>query len=86
MTKYTIETVSTFYEVRVIEAENEETAKNIAEDSDYNVSKWLGQQIVNISEYKESDLNRMKQLDSYVFNGCAYLNDDGVIDYKKNEL
>ncbi|MFZ9241383.1 MAG: hypothetical protein ACO22R_09600 [Chitinophagaceae bacterium] len=78
--KFVVETVSTFYEVHLVEAESEEEAKKIAGNSDYNASKWLGQQIANISEFKEEDLPRLKQIDSYFFDGYAGI-DNGYLRY-----
>ena len=80
--KFVVETVSTFYEVHLVEAENESEAEKIARNSDYNASKWLGQQIANISEFKEEDMPRLKQLDSYFFDGYAG-NDNGYLRYYK---
>lgn len=80
--KFVVESVSTFYEVHLVEAENAEEAKKIAQHSDYNASKWLGQQIANISVFKEKDLPRLKQLDSYFFDGYA-ANEDGRLVYYK---
>lgn len=80
--KFVVETVNTFYEVHLIEAENEAEAEKIAKHTDYNASKWLGQQIANISEFKEEDLPRLKQLDSYFFEGYA-ANDNGYLRYFK---
>ena len=78
--KFVVETVSTFFEVHLVEAENENEAKKIAGNSDYNASKWLGQQVANISEFKEEDLPRLKQLDSYFFDGYAGV-DNGYLRY-----
>jgi hypothetical protein len=77
--KFVIETVNTFYEVHIVEAENEEEAQLIVQHSDYNASKWLGQQIANISEFDKRDLPRLKNLDSYFFGGVATIEDDYVV-------
>ena len=73
--KFVVETINTFYEAHLIEAENEEEAKLIASHSDYNASKWLGQQVANVSKYDKRDLPRLKNLDSYFFDGYASLED-----------
>lgn len=87
MPKFVVETVNTFYEVHVVEAKDEEEAKVVASYSDYNASKWLGQQVANVSEFDERDLPRLKQLDSYFFDGYAkivnakliYMKSDGTV-------
>ena len=80
--KFVVETVNTFYEVHLVEAENEEEAKFIVANSDYNASKWLGQQVANISEFDERDMPRMKKVDSYFFEGYATIEDDYLL-YRK---
>ena len=80
--KFLVETVNTFYEVHLVEAENEEEARFITENSDYNASKWLGQQVANINEFDERDLPRLQKLDTYFFNGYATIEDDYLI-YRK---
>ena len=80
--KYVVETVSSFYEIHLVEAENEEEARFITENSDYNASKWLGQQVANISEFDERDMPRLKNVDSYFFDGYATIEDDKLL-YRK---
>lgn len=83
MKKFVVETVNTFYEVHIVEAENEEKAKLIAQHSDYNASKWLGAQVANVTEYREEDMSRLKQVDPYFFDGYAYVDEEGDMMYKK---
>ena len=83
MKKFVVESVCTFYEIHVVEAENEEMAAIIAAHSDYNASKWLGSQVANISKFKEKDLPRLKNVDSYFFEGYACVDDNGHLIYKK---
>ena len=80
--KYVVETVNTFYEVHLVEAENEDEAKFIVANSDYNASKWLGQQVANISEFDERDMPRLKNVDSYFFDGYATIEDNKLL-YRK---
>lgn len=80
---FAVESVSTFYEVHLVEAENEAEAKSIAQHSDYNASKWLGQQVSIVVEYKEADQARFSQLDSYFFDGYAYVDETGHLGYKE---
>ena len=77
--KFVVETVNTFYEVHLVEAKNEEEARLIVQHSDYNASKWLGQQVANISLFSESDLPRLQSVDSYFFEGVATIEDDYVV-------
>jgi hypothetical protein len=84
MKKYVVETINTFYEVHLVEAENEEEAKMITENSDYNASKWLGQQVANISEFDDRDLPRLKSIDSYFFDGYATIENDYLVYRKMN--
>ena len=82
--KFVVETVNTFYEIHVVEAENEDEAKFIAANSDYNASKWMGEQVANISEFDERDMPRLKNIDSYFFNGYATIEDDYLLYRKMN--
>jgi hypothetical protein len=79
--RFVIETVSTFTEVHVVFAKNEEEAKKIAENSDYNSSKWLGQQIIRINECSKDDLERYKLEDKYFFDGAATIDDEDYLVY-----
>jgi len=80
---YAVESISTFYEVHLVEAESEEQAKFIASHSDYNASKWLGQQFSTVTKFKERDKKRFDQIDSYFFDGYAYVDETGHLGYKK---
>jgi hypothetical protein len=81
--KYIIETFSNFREVHVVEAENEEIAKEIAANSDYNMSKWLGQQVASIYEYSEEHVNRFKQEDEYFWDGIKGVDEEGYLTYQR---
>ena len=80
---FAVESISTFAEVHLVEAETAAEAEFIAQHSDYNASKWLGQQFSTVSEYKESDKERFGQLDQYFFDGYAYIDETGHLGYKK---
>jgi len=82
--KFVVETVNTFYEVYLVEAEDQAEAEFIIQNSDYNASKWLGQQIAAINEFDERDLSRLMKVDSYFFNGYATIEDDKLIYRKMN--
>lgn len=77
--RFVVETVNTFYEVHLVDAENEEEAQFIVQNSDYNASKWLGQQVANISEFQKTDLPRLKKVDSFFFEGVATIEDDYLV-------
>ena len=85
MKRFTVESIITFYEAHVVEAENEEQAKLIATQSDANVSKFLGQQVANISEFDERDVPRLLKLDTYFYRGYACMNSEGQLYYKQLE-
>jgi hypothetical protein len=80
--KFVAETVNTFSEIHIVEAENKEEAQFIVQHSDYNASKWLGQQVANVSKFDERDLPRLKQVDTYFFEGYATIEDDYLL-YRK---
>jgi len=82
MPKFIVETLQTFHEVHVIEAENEEQAKKISEQSDYNASIYLGQTNVDVQKFSESKLKRWKERESYFFDGYAAI-EDGHLVYRK---
>ena len=77
--RFVVETVNTFYEIHLVDAVDEDEARLIVQNSDYNASKWLGQQVANISEFKESDMPRLKNVDSYFFQGVATIEDDYLV-------
>ena len=79
--RFSVETVSTFYEVNIVFAENEEMAKTIAAQTDYNVSKWLGSQVINVREAKDKDIERFKETDEYFFEGASAIDDEGSLVY-----
>ena len=82
MPKFIVETLQTFHECHVIEAENEEIAKKIAKQSDYNASIWLGTTIVDVRKHSEKKLKRWRERESYFFEGYAAV-EDGHLVYKK---
>ena len=82
MPKFIVETLQTFHEVHVIEAENEEQAKKISEQSDYNASIYLGQTNIDVQKFSESKLKRWKEREQYFFDGYAVV-EDGYLVYRK---
>lgn len=80
--KFVVETINTFYEIHVVEAADEAEAQLIVANSDYNASKWLGQQVANVSEFDERDMPRLQKVDSFWFDGYATIEDDCVVYYR----
>lgn len=80
--KYIVETIQTFREIHVVEAENEEIAQKIALDSDYNMSKWLGVQVSTIYPHTEEHIERFRQEDQYFWNGVKSVDADGYLTYQ----
>ena len=85
MKRFSVESVSTFYEVHIVHAENEEEAKLIASQADYNASKWLGQHVSNVRVCDDADLVRLKELDDYFFEGSASIDKAGNLFYLKED-
>lgn len=81
--KYIVETFSTFREVHIVEAENQEVAEKIAGNSDYNMSKWLGQQIATIYPFSEEHIQRFREEDQYFWDGVKSVNADGYLCYTR---
>jgi hypothetical protein len=81
--KYIVETIQTFREIHVVEAENEEIAKEIAQNSDYNMSKWLGQHVATIYPYSEDHHKRFCQEDEYFWDGVKSVDDEGFLTYQR---
>ena len=82
MPKFIVETLQTFHECHVVEAENEEQAKKIAENSDYNASLHLGTTLVDVQKFSESKLKRWRERESYFFEGYAAIENDYLV-YRK---
>ena len=81
--KYIVETIQTFREIHVVEAESEEIAKEIAANSDYNMSKWLGQHIATVYPYTEDHLERFKKEDEYFWEGVKSVDAEGFLCYTR---
>jgi hypothetical protein len=79
--RFAVESISTFAEVSIVYARNEQEAKKIAENSDYNTSKWLGQQIVRVRDCGKKQIERYCKEDEYFFAGAAAIDDEGFLFY-----
>jgi hypothetical protein len=86
MPKYIVETLNTFVQCHIVEAENELDAKFIAGHADSNGEKWLGQQIFDIQEYNQERIQRWKEIDGeQFFTGIIKLDDEGYIAYIRED-
>lgn len=81
--KYIVETIQTFREIHVVEAENEEIAKEIALNSDYNMSKHLGCHVATIYPYSEDHHERFCKEDEYFWEGVKGVDDEGFLTYQR---
>ena len=79
--RFAVESLSIFAEVHVVYAKDEEEAKKIAANADYNTSKWLGQQVVRIRDCGKKQIERYKQEDKYFFDGAAMIDDENFVVY-----
>ena len=82
MPKFIVETLQTFHECHIVEAENVEQALKIAEASDYNASLHLGSTLVDIQKFSESKLKRWREREKYFFEGYAAV-ENGHLVYRK---
>ena len=80
---FAVESIVTFFEVSLVEAENEEQAEKIAAHSDYNTSRHIGTQTVNVYKVKDRELKRFKQTDQYFFDGYAFVDDESYLCYNR---
>jgi uncharacterized secreted protein with C-terminal beta-propeller domain len=81
--KYIVETFPNFREIHVVEAENEEIAKEIAQNSDYNMSKHLGTQVAAIYDYTNDHRERFSKEDEYFWDGVKGVDEEGYLTYQR---
>jgi hypothetical protein len=81
--KYIVETIVIFREVHVVEAENEEIAKEIALNSDYNMSKHVGTHVATIYPYSQQDRERFVKEDEYFWDGVKGVDNEGYLTYQR---
>lgn len=81
MAKFIVETLQTFREVHVIEADSREIAVKIAENSDYNMSVFLGSQILTVKPYSDVSVEDYRAEDEYFWDGVKSVNADGYLVY-----
>lgn len=81
MTKFIVETLTTFREVHVIEAETREMAEKIATHSDYNMSKHISTEPMATYEYNDVHIDRFKTEDDFFWDGVKSVNENGYLVY-----
>ena len=79
--RFAVESLSIFSETHIVFAENEEEAKKIAANSDYNTSNWLGQKVIRVRDCGKKQIEQYKQEDKYFFEGAAMINEEGYLVY-----
>jgi 1-aminocyclopropane-1-carboxylate deaminase/D-cysteine desulfhydrase-like pyridoxal-dependent ACC family enzyme len=79
--RYIVESISTFHEMHVVEADSKEDAKLVAENADWNSSVHVGVQVLGVYAANEHDKARMKAKDDYFFEGYSHINKEGVLAY-----
>jgi hypothetical protein len=79
--KYLVEVLSTFRNVYVVEAENEDDALLVAENSDDNWQEWLGQQKLDVRPYTDEQKAYFKSKDNYFWEGYTSLDENGHLVY-----
>jgi len=83
MPKFLVESLQTFHEVHVVEAKDEEEAKKIAQQSDYNASIWLGTTFLEVNKFSEQRVKQWKKRDAYFFDGYACVDVNGFLEYRQ---
>lgn len=79
--RFAVESLSTFAEVHIVYAKDEEEAKKIAAEADSNTSNWLGQKVIRVRDCGKKQIVRYKQEDKYFFEGAAMIDDENFIVY-----
>ena len=78
--KYIVETLSTFRQVHVVEANSEDEALALAENADDNWQEHLGVMKYSITECTEQTLAPYKEM-KYFWDGVSSFDVDGNIKY-----
>lgn len=83
--KYIVETLSTFRNVHVVEADSEEDALLIANNADDNWQEWLGLSKLDIRPYSDELKDYFKSKGNYFWTGISSISNDGYIIYKHSD-
>jgi len=81
MAKYIVESIGMFRQVHVVEAENEDTAMEIARTADDNWQQYLGEMKVDISEFTPERIKHFQEKE-FFWEGISFKDENGVIRYK----
>jgi len=79
--KYSVERLVSFYEVHIVQAKSAIDAEFIAENSDANLSKHIGNKVINTRICKDENYEQFKSMDEYFFKGSCKVNDEGYLIY-----
>jgi hypothetical protein len=81
MAKYIVESIGMFRQVHVVEAENEDTAMEIARTADDNWQQYLGEMKVDISEFTPERIKHLQEKE-FFWEGISFKDENGVVRYK----
>jgi hypothetical protein len=83
--KYLIQTISTFHQAHVVEADSEEEAKLVVQQADDNWSNWKGLQFVGTTPLEQAQdiIKSLTNQGGTFWPGYSYLK-DGKVEYKKD--
>ena len=81
MAKYIVESIGMFRQVHVVEAENEDTAMEIARTADDNWQQYLGEMKVDISEFTPERIKHFQEKE-FFWEGISFKDENGEIRYK----
>jgi hypothetical protein len=81
MTKYIVESIGMFRQVHVVEAENEDTAMEVARNADDNWQQYLGEMKVDISEFTPERIKHFQEKE-FFWEGISFKDENGVVRYK----
>jgi len=81
MAKYIVESIGMFRQVHVVEAENEDTAMEIARTADDNWQQYLGEMKVDISEFTPERIKHFQEKE-FFWEGISFKDESGVVRYK----
>jgi len=81
MAKYIVESIGMFRQVHVVEAENEDTAMEIARTADDNWQEYLGEMKVDISEFTPERIKHFQEKE-FFWEGISFKDENGVVRYK----
>jgi len=79
--KYIVESIGMFRQVHVVEAENEDTAMEIARTADDNWQQYLGEMKVDISEFTPERIKHFQEKE-FFWEGISFKDENGVVRYK----